>query len=165
MAAAIWNMFILVLIALELFGTYIFGVFSIMAAGSNVQLFFMTIIPTAIFPIMYFLIFHGLSAKKVAHKALGIISAFGYFCTNAFLIYLAGNIPKSTWPEFLINPPTIISVALVIQFLLLVVFRSFILRRINSEGKEELVCEICGNGTELNWGNGNRVYCEQHRNE
>lgn len=86
--------------------------------------------------------------RRLANTCWGL-SATYIVATYVWLI----NLPGGSFSGFFLPPLLIIPGALCIMYLYFL-FKS---------KKSELECEVCGKRTEINWGDSEHIFCEDHR--
>ena len=77
-----------ILLAVGLFASFICGLFGVMGARNVFQLLAISTLPTAIVPVTYFLVAHGLLAHDERHTYAGISAAIFIFFANMAIIVI-----------------------------------------------------------------------------
>lgn len=101
-----------VLLAMTLFATFLFGLFGIMGARNNFQLLAITLTPTGIVPVAYFLVVHGIFAHDAQHANKGISAAIAIFTASVAILFMGGKIivmliglgvpDQASWPGYVL---------------------------------------------------------------
>lgn len=127
-----------VLLALGILASFISGLFGVMGARSAYQLLAVSIMPTAIVPVAYFLVAHGLLARNDQQAYAGISAAILIFIANLVIMVIWFQIMRVLVANHVVSDQAsgpvyiLLSVMLAAQLLLFLRFR----RRMRTQFEE-----------------------------
>ena len=130
-----------ILLALALGVTGVVGLFSIMSASSPLLLITMTISPTAILPVAYFLVAHGILGDDADDVVRGIGAAIAIFIANVAVFFIGHEVGKMVDADAANNSPVAIFILLIACVLCQVILFLFFRRRL-SRHKEKLSVSV-----------------------